>query len=604
RRYPNTNFVITSRYAGYLGKSRLNGNVLELSIQDFSMDEVREFLTNWFAAVEVGLHPGMDEAKWEKKGKDGALLLLERVTKSEHIRKLAVNPLLLQIIALVHRDRGTLPQRRVELYEECTNVLLEKWDMAKGLDTLLTAREARQILQPLALWLHEEDERRSASMEDIKRALKDPLEKIGKSDIDTETLLKNIRDRSGIFMGYSESEYGFTHLSFQEYLSAEQIRNKNLTKKLLDNYGERWWREVILLSLALNNPSIIETFMEQLIPTTKFLREISIVEDAIQDSIEKPLGPFIDAIGNEKLQPEAKYNAIRILRIIGGNKAIQTLKNATGSDDRKLALSAYEALNSLNEADGITKPVEDLPAIYENSVDDSKMVLIPAGTFLYGSREDDKLADSDEKPQRTIDLPAFYMDIYPVTNVQFSKFLNGEKPDREKLKKWIDLEGSYKKERCRITKETKGFEVEKGYHHLPVIFVSWYGANEYAKWADKRLPTEQEWEKAARGTDGRDYPWGNEFDDKFCNSYESYIKMVSTVNKYPEGKSYYGCYDMAGNVWEWTSSEYNKLNFVLRGGSWRRNSVDCRCASRDREKPLSRYSSRDIGFRCARTLTL
>ena len=180
--------------------------------------------------MEVGLHPGEDESKWEKKGKDDALLLVERIIKSEHIRKLAVNPLLLQIIALVHRDRGTLPQRRVELYEECTNVLLEKWDMAKGLDVLLSAREARQILQPLALWLHEEDERRSAPMDEIKRVIKEPLEKIGKSNVDTETLLTNIRDRSGIFMGYSESEYGFTHLSFQEYLSAEQIRNKGLIK--------------------------------------------------------------------------------------------------------------------------------------------------------------------------------------------------------------------------------------------------------------------------------------------------------------------------------------------------------------------------------------
>jgi len=341
--------------------------------------------------------------------------------------------LLLQIIALVHRDRGTLPQRRVELYEECTNVLLEKWDMAKGLDVLLSAREARQILQPLALWLHEEDERRSASMEEIKRVLKDPLEKIGKSDVDTETLLTNIRDRSGIFMGYSESEYGFTHLSFQEYLSAEQIRNKSLTKKLLDNYGERWWKEVILLSLALNNPSIIEEFMEQLIPTANFLKEISIVTDAIKDSIEKPKEPFIAAINNKELQPEARYNAIRILKEIGGYKVIQVLRETVWSSDKKLSLStlAFEALESMGAAEGISKPVDEkIPAIYENSVDGSRMVLIPAGTFLYGSREDDKDAYSDEKPQRVVDLPAFYIDIYPVTNEQFCKFLNSEKPNK------------------------------------------------------------------------------------------------------------------------------------------------------------------------------
>lgn len=90
------------------------------------MDEVREFLVNWFAAVEVGLHTGEDESKWEKNRKDDTLLLVERITKAEHIRKLAVNLLHLQIIALIHRDRDTLPQRRVELYGECANVLLEK----------------------------------------------------------------------------------------------------------------------------------------------------------------------------------------------------------------------------------------------------------------------------------------------------------------------------------------------------------------------------------------------------------------------------------------------------------------------------------------------
>jgi len=146
---------MTSRYGGYFGKSRLEGNLLELSIRDFTPEEAREFLVRWFEAVEVALHPEGDENKLRKKGGDEALVLVERIEKAEHLVKLAVNPLLLQIIALVHRDRGRLPQRRVELYEECTNVLLEKWDMAKGLDVLLTAHEARNILQPLALWLHE-----------------------------------------------------------------------------------------------------------------------------------------------------------------------------------------------------------------------------------------------------------------------------------------------------------------------------------------------------------------------------------------------------------------------------------------------------------------
>lgn len=213
-RFAKTRFVITSRFAGYLGKSRLEGNCLELSIQDFTEQEVKAFLIRWFESVETIIHAGEDDTLWKERGREEALTLFKRISESEHIRKLAVTPLLLQIIALVHRDRGTLPQRRVELYEECTNVLLEKWDMAKGLNSLISAREARQVLQPLALWLHAEDERRSAPLKQIIEVIEEPLQEIGKSGIDMKKLLLNIRDRSGIFMGYSETEYGFTHLSF------------------------------------------------------------------------------------------------------------------------------------------------------------------------------------------------------------------------------------------------------------------------------------------------------------------------------------------------------------------------------------------------------
>ncbi len=571
RRFADTPFIITSRFAGYMGKSRLEGSVLELSIQDFTPDEVKEFLLRWFEAVETALHPDRDEAKWRKRGHDEALTLFDRISRSEHIKKLAVNPLLLQIIALVHRDRGTLPQRRVELYDECTNVLLEKWDMAKGLDVLITSREARQILQPLALWLHQVDERRSASMEDIKEVIKQPLEEIGKSNIDPKELLLNIRDRSGIFMGYSETEYGFTHLSFQEYLTAEQIRNEGEIDILLSNYGKRWWREVLLLCLALNNPSIIEEFMKRLIPTENFKSEIGLAISALQDSIKKPSKPFIDAISNEDLLPEARYNAIRVLKEIGGDKVIHVLTEAVKKEDKRLALSAFEALDAIGVAEGISKPVvEEAPELFISPVDNSEMVLVPAGTFLYGSRDDDKFAGSNEKPQRVIELESFYVDKFPVTNEQFCKFLNDKTPNKNTLDKWIDLKGSLLGEKCRIQKEGNKYIVQKGYERHPVINVTWFGADEYAKWSGKRLPTEQEWEKAARGADGRIYPWGNDFDKDLFNSHESGTGGTTEVGRFADGASPYGCMDMAGNVWEWTSSWYDdeKKYSVFRGGSW------------------------------------
>lgn len=135
-----------------------------------------------------------------------------------------------------------------------------------------------------------------------------------------------------------------------------------------------------------------------------------------------------------------------------------------------------------------------------------------------------------------------------------------------------------------------------------MVGVSFYEAEAYAKWSGKRLPTEKEWERAARGTDGRKYPWGNDFDLKKCNTFESKIIRTTPVTRYPNGISLTGCYDMAGNVGEWCQDWYDesKSEKVLRGGSWLNNRNFAQCSIRDRCHPLGRDPI--IGFRCVRTL--
>ncbi len=609
KRYADTKFIITSRFAGYTGDSRLEGGVMELSIQDFTPDEVKAFLLKWFQSVEVAIHPGTNEEKCKEKGWESAEKLAEVILKSEYLLNLAKNPLILQIIALVHKDRGVLPQRRVELYVECVNVLLEKWDTSKGLDVLLSAREARCVLQPVALWLQREVGRKSALLKDIVEVIKEPLEEIGRADINPEELLINIRDRSGVFTGYSESEYGFAHLSFQEYLAAEQIRNrrlkdKNAIKTLVDNYQERWWREVILLCLALDNPSVIEEFMEKIIKAPAFKDDIALVQDAIKDSIIKPLQSFINAIKDKTLDIRTRQNVARVLNQIGGDKAIAVLKESdinVGRIDMTLPMLQVE----ITESQSII-----------NKIDGSEMVLIPACDFIYGSREDDKIARSNEKPQKIINLANFYIDKYPVTNSRFCKFLNTVTPGSKELKKWIKFDGSYEGERCRIKLAGKKYRVEDGFEYHPVIYVSWFGADAYAKWSQSRLPSELEWEKAARGADGIIYPWGNEFDKSACNSRESVILKTTPVDKYDSGESVYGVYDMSGNVWEWTKSIYKEYSYnpddgrekppelelqddlaVVRGGGFFNVAEELRCASRYKLRAANLSDS--VGFRVA-----
>jgi iron(II)-dependent oxidoreductase len=218
------------------------------------------------------------------------------------------------------------------------------------------------------------------------------------------------------------------------------------------------------------------------------------------------------------------------------------------------------------------------------------MVKIPAGIFLYG----------DEKKEEKIETP-FFIDVYPVTNRQYEQFIKAGGYENEQYwtKEGIGWRNEGPKTKPEYWDNNKWNQPE-----FPVIGVCLYEAEAYAAWAGKRLPTELEWERAARWTDGREYPWGDEFDTEKCNVSESGIGQTTRVTRYPNGISKDGCYDMAGNVWEWTSSFYDddKQNHVLRGGSWGIGADGCRCAYRFDLSPD--FRSRLVGFRCARTVTL
>jgi len=189
------------------------------------------------------------------------------------------------------------------------------------------------------------------------------------------------------------------------------------------------------------------------------------------------------------------------------------------------------------------------------------MVLVPAGKFDFG--------DKDEGGIEKLDLKAFYIDKYEVTNEQYKNY-----------------------------KPTHNFPPDKAKH--PATGVSWHDANTYCKTNGKRLPTEEEWEKAARGIDGRAYPWGDDFKAEKLNSKESNIATTAPVGKYEAGKSPYGVYDMSGNVREWTDSWYDekKIYKVVRGGSY----IDDEDAvfTYTVRKSIPEDAKDYVGFRCAK----
>lgn len=208
-----------------------------------------------------------------------------------------------------------------------------------------------------------------------------------------------------------------------------------------------------------------------------------------------------------------------------------------------------------------------------------ELVRVPRGKFIMGSNEID-----NAKPQHTVDIPYdYWMGRFPITNAQYNQFTK------------------------------KGFD--KGKENHPAVQVTWHEAQKYVKWLNEnftaqlpkrlifRLPSEAEWEKAARGTDGRAYPWGNTFDKNKCNTSEGGKKDTTPVGLYsPQGDSPYGCVDMAGNVWEWTRSLYKPYpyqandgredekdkssNRGLRGGSWDDGQNLARVSARNNDHPV------------------
>ncbi len=313
-----------------------------------------------------------------------------------------------------------------------------------------------------------------------------------------------------------------------------------------------------------------------------------------------------------------------------------------------LSLSACQ-----RQADSSLTGDDDFKALVSAAdVTRSAMTLIPAGEFIMGSDkgDKDKLQEQygfvkplylDEHPQHSVNLPAFYIDTYEVTNAQYKAWVMSTKgvepfdwsqngynlvPARLRASdvntlRWIATDyfkldmDTRQMDKAALLKAMFDDQAQK--NTLPVTGVTWPEADAYCRWAGKRLPTEQEWEKAARGAQGLEFPWGNDWKPDITNTGDNSDQEsgIVPVGSFPANRSPYGVFDMSGNVWEWVadwyqpypgnkepSKEYGQQKKVIRGGGGGVGHysipVFFRGATRQYAEPTAR--SEDVGFRCAK----
>ncbi len=343
--------------------------------------------------------------------------------------------------------------------------------------------------------------------------------------------------------------------------------------------------------------------------------------DLISDTSRPTLKKFVKPVYPKEAIEVGKEGMVKLQASIDVNGIPQNVVALT-----KLGFGLEEAaIKALKQArfipaikDGkAVKVTVQMPIIFKLETSDAKMVYINAGEFQMGSEK----GNADERPKNAVYLDAFYMDKYEVTNAQYKEFVDAN-PQWGKEQIPREYHDGY------YLAHWNGNDFPIGKDKYPVVYVSWYAAMAYAQWAKKRLPTEAEWEKAARGgLINQIYPWGNEIDPTKANYYDATDKELTPVGTYPANG--YGLYDMAGNVREWCLDNYQaefyesspkqnpvsgggaieelaknfinlKTDRVLRGGSWLNSQHSSRVANRSKRAPTD--TNPNEGFRCVKRI--
>jgi len=644
--------VVTSRATGYRIDEGIEiaADYERADVLDFTSEQQERFLRNWFTAafLKEPCEEGFDESGWKEKQTKEADKRTQTIfehlkaEKNKGVSQLAAIPMILQIMAILRKDREYMPESRVELYESALNYLLEFRDKRRNIKPLLSAIDARQVLAPVSLWMQtsiKKDEAPKADMHKEMQALLDTLDISPTPEAFCDYLVK----RAGLLVDSAGKEYLFRHKSFREYLAGVQLKEDrpyDQLNTLVTHFGEDWWDEPLRFFIGSVDAKVFDAFMEKLFDASVSEAMTQKQQLLLQTIIEEAKAKKVDALCTKLLDPATTVSRQRMildcLKAIGKPLALSDLHQfktealAKNKDVADLTDEVIYALQELQEKTEISvseekaAPIkvipqiinlENRPASFRNQYEhNAEYILIQGGRYIYSVTG---------KEERVEDL---YVAKYPVTNKLYRTFIAalGSVPRfSEKLNKiaekktWDAGFEKYLKEgkeelaalfRSKYDEDRK-FDGDD----QPVVGVTWFAVrtdclglsvleNKGENGTNYRLPTEIEWEWAAGGEEKREYPWAKEKGEptsKLAN-YGSNVGATTPVGRYPEGANQEGLYDMAGNVWAWMENWYDKDEDArsLRGGSWNGRSDYLRCSARYNYNPGSRNYV--VGFRVVR----
>jgi formylglycine-generating enzyme required for sulfatase activity len=623
--------IVTCRVRSYTGDAVLPG-FAQHTLAPFDEDKIRAFVVGWYRAqYNLGR---LKQVVADDRASD-----LQRAALGDDLRELSSNPMLLTTMALIHQREVGLPKERVRLYSLAVQVLLTRWQKRKGFsvssalaDVLGDDLKLRAIMERLAYEAHQgqADRSRAADLErrDVLAILEETAH-LGDVGLAAE-FLDYVDQRAGLLVGHGGSgegrvpkTYTFPHRTFQEYLAGCHMVGE---WDALDVYwrhageGDTWYLAAVLGAeeLRYNRRSVKEL--------------LNLAYDLVPEGAPETEQAWRATLWSGQMA--ALFPPAEIGRVMQGPKSgavyLERLRSRLVRILREELLPGVERAEAGKALAKVGDPRSGV-GFRDDGLPEIVWCEVPAGPFLMGSTDEDERAFEDEKPQHTYRVEQPYaISRYPVTNAQYGAFAqNGGYTER---RYWTEAGWAWRESEGVMGPQEYG--PPYNLHNHPLVGVSWYEAVAFCRWLTEELrrvgslteaqkitlPTEPQWEKAARGTDARIYPWGVEPDPEKANYGDTGIGATSAVGCFPGGASPYGVEDLSGNIWEWTGGAWgtdwkepefdypydpedgreslevgDDVRRVVRGGAFLGTADGVRCACRSFWYPDGRYWN--FGFR-------